>query len=254
MAKVNRRQHGEGSVYKRKGDGRWVAVVNLGWRDGKRDRRYFYGADPDEAIKARSDFLRDLDDGFERPKGRIETVEDWLWHWLETSKASGRLWPNTADSYASIIREHIARVFKNVRLDEVDEEAIERLYADMRERGLGESTVRKAHSIVRRSFNVAATRRRIKRNPALNVDPPSTGTERTVPPDRAEAAAILAAVDKRRNGSRWSTALGVGTRQGETLGLMWPYVDVDDPDNAAIRIEWELVRSKWLHGCEDPHA
>ena len=38
-----RRQHGEGSVYERgkRGGrgGQWVAVADLGWRNGKRDRR-----------------------------------------------------------------------------------------------------------------------------------------------------------------------------------------------------------------------
>ena len=37
-----RRGHGEGSIYRRS-DGRWVAVLDLGWRGGKRSRKYFYG-------------------------------------------------------------------------------------------------------------------------------------------------------------------------------------------------------------------
>ena len=37
-----RRGNSEGSIYKRK-DGRWAAAVNLGWQDGKRKRKTFYG-------------------------------------------------------------------------------------------------------------------------------------------------------------------------------------------------------------------
>lgn len=39
----SRRGHGEGTISKRK-DGRWEARVDLGWIDGRRVRRAFYGA------------------------------------------------------------------------------------------------------------------------------------------------------------------------------------------------------------------
>ena len=39
-----RRQHAEGSLYQRSSDGRWIAVVHLGWKGGKRQRRVFTGS------------------------------------------------------------------------------------------------------------------------------------------------------------------------------------------------------------------
>ena len=36
-----KRGSGEGSIYKRS-DGRWVGVVDLGWLDGKRNRKSMY--------------------------------------------------------------------------------------------------------------------------------------------------------------------------------------------------------------------
>lgn len=41
-AKKNKRGYGEGSIYKRK-DGRWVGVVNLGYQNGKLNRKNYYG-------------------------------------------------------------------------------------------------------------------------------------------------------------------------------------------------------------------
>jgi hypothetical protein len=38
-----RRGHGEGSIFRRD-DGRWCAVLNLGWENGRRARKYLYGA------------------------------------------------------------------------------------------------------------------------------------------------------------------------------------------------------------------
>ncbi len=37
-----RRGHGEGAIY-RSSDGRWRAAVDLGWRDGRRVRKYLSG-------------------------------------------------------------------------------------------------------------------------------------------------------------------------------------------------------------------
>jgi integrase len=251
MAKVNRRQHGEGSVYRRKSDGRWVAAIELGWRDGKRDRRYFYGLTSDQAIEARTDFVRDRDEGFERPKGRIEHVDEWMWHWLNNIAKVRR---STKEDYESIIRVWIVPHLGRLPLDELTEEDIERLYDAIRAKGRAENTVRNVHAVLRRALKVAAARHRIKRNPVINVEAPSAERPVTVPPTRDEVAAILELVDERRNGSRWSTGLAVGPRQGEALGLMWPYVHIEDLDNAEIEIAWEIVRLKWSHGCSDPHA
>jgi hypothetical protein len=42
-----KRGQNEGSIYKRK-DGRWTAVVNLGYQNGKLKRKSFYGKTREE--------------------------------------------------------------------------------------------------------------------------------------------------------------------------------------------------------------
>jgi integrase len=44
--------------------------------------------------------------------------------------------------------------------------------------------------------------------------------------------------------------MATGMRQGEALGLTWPCTVVDG-DAASVRIEQELARLPWLHGCGD---
>jgi hypothetical protein len=43
----------------------------------------------------------------------------------------------------------------------------------------------------------------------------------------------------------------MGSRQGETLGLRWTYVDFD---NELFHPEWQIQRLTWRHGRADPHA
>jgi hypothetical protein len=41
--KETRRGHGEGAIYQRASDGKWVGSVNLGYENGKRKRKTIYG-------------------------------------------------------------------------------------------------------------------------------------------------------------------------------------------------------------------
>jgi integrase len=47
---ANRRARGEGDVHRR-ADGRWEARLDLGWRDGKRVRKSYFGRTKDEAAR-----------------------------------------------------------------------------------------------------------------------------------------------------------------------------------------------------------
>ena len=45
-----RRGHGEGAIYRRKSDGKWVGVLDGGYIDGKRKRSVYYGDSEREVI------------------------------------------------------------------------------------------------------------------------------------------------------------------------------------------------------------
>src|SRR5262249_19691325 len=77
-----RRNRGEGSIFQRESDGRWCGVLNLGWNNGRRKRKYFYGTTAAEVqeqlLKARADHARGLPVPVER-----QTVAQYLEQWLE---------------------------------------------------------------------------------------------------------------------------------------------------------------------------
>ena len=79
-----RRTTGEGAIYKDV-DGRWRASLELGWKDGKRQRKILSGATRAEAATKLRKHLGLQDDGLPVPRdGKGQTVEEWLWHWLDT--------------------------------------------------------------------------------------------------------------------------------------------------------------------------
>jgi integrase len=262
MAGRQRRQKGEGSVYHRKTRDQWVAIADLGWKNGQRDRREFTGKTPEKALDRRAEFLDKRRDGFTPPKGRKPYAGEWLRHWLwniAKPRVDTRSWERC---YRHLGEDIIIPFFEKIILDELDEDDIRAWHAHLQRtpsaktgRPLSASTIGVAHRILSAALNDALRPpKRIGHNPASLVPPPTAHPEEPMPPEEEEVMALLKECEDRRTGPRWVTAIATGLRQGETLGLLWPYVDLDDLDDASIDVQWELVRLLWQHGCEDPHV
>jgi integrase len=241
MAK--RRQHGEGSVFQRKRDGRWVARVELGRKsNGKRDQQEFTGTTPEEAIDKRRVFLRAREDGFTMPKGRPPTVAEWVTHWLENT-ARPRIAETTYErTYLHQVRDLIAPYFANTLLSELNEEDVERWHAQLGRRPaargggtLSRATIVQAHRILSSAIKTAVIRGRLPRNPLQNVPPPRLERER---PDLPSALDVIRLKDRCLTwpyGPRWLLAIATGLRQGEVLALEWRDIRLDPP--ASVRVE-----------------
>src|SRR5690242_3200785 len=178
-----RRQRGEGSLYPRGKQGgrggQWVAVADLGWKNGKRDRREFTGKTPDEAREKRQQFLDRRRDGFTIPKGRQPYVSEWLLHWLH-NVARPRIEETTWErSYRQKVEDLIAPYFDRITLPELAIEHVEAWHATLGRvkskrtgRPLSASTVTTAHRILSSAMNDAVRRKRIQANPVALIPPP----------------------------------------------------------------------------------
>jgi hypothetical protein len=101
---MTKRGQNEGSIYQRK-DGRWAAVANLGYRNGKRWRKSFYGKTRKEVQEQLTSALKGLQEG-QAPVPEKQTVGQFLDYWLENS-AKQKLRPRTYVRYEEHIRLHI---------------------------------------------------------------------------------------------------------------------------------------------------
>ncbi len=79
-----KRGQNEGSIYKRK-DGRWAAIVSLGYRNGKRWRKSFYGATRREVQQKLTAALIASNQGLPIPPER-QTLGQYLETWLELNR------------------------------------------------------------------------------------------------------------------------------------------------------------------------
>ena len=101
-----RRGRSEGAVYRRKSDRLWLGVVDLGWQDGKRVRKYVSARTRAEAVDKLRALQASLNAGLPPPDNRI-TVGEFLEHWLTNVLPGSVGSVNTIDNYAWAVRGHI---------------------------------------------------------------------------------------------------------------------------------------------------
>lgn len=230
-----RRATGEGSIYQRASDGRWVGVVDLGWVGGKRVRR---------TVTART--LRELRPKFRALKARIEkgvisdemTVGDWLDYWM-AHVAPGRCRQRTLDGYRGYVSNYLKPHLGKRKLVALRPDHVRAMLAAMSDAGLSIATQRQAYAILHRALVVAEREGRVDRNAAGLIDPPQVPTNHHTPLTLTQARIVIAALDGDPLAARWLCALLEGMRQGECLGLRWD--DVDLPGRR-IHVRYELVR------------
>lgn len=111
---AGRRGHGEGSVFRRDVDGKWLGVLELG-RDpqsGRTVRKTVTASTRREAVLRLRQLRRDVEQGAVEADART-TVEQWARRWLEhvtyrrsatsdrTLRAAMNAWPGSTSSGSS---------------------------------------------------------------------------------------------------------------------------------------------------------
>jgi integrase len=238
-----RRGHGEGTVYKYKGG--WAAAIHVGWRSGKRDRRFVYGKSQQEVLDKLKDIQRLIDSG-----QRIDvdmTLGEFLEHWI-TEIVPGTVRPSTENSYKDIVRRHIIPVIGKVKLRKLTPADV-RKYLRAKEqetnhRGKPHSarSLQYMHAILRRALQQAMREELVLRNVAALVEPPRVRRVEVTPYTHEEAKRIIAAAKFDRIGALYVLALGLGLRKGEALALSWSDIDFE---NRTIQIKATLQRLRW---------
>jgi integrase len=195
--------------------------------NGHRDRRHVSGAKRADVVTKVRTLEAKRDAGIVEAAGRAPTVGEWLDHWLDNI-AARKVRARTLESYRSTVQLHLRPGVGHHRLDRLQPEHLERLYASLADKGLSPATILRAHRVLSRALRVASQRGKVARNVATLVDPPAVKRPTTALPLSAEEAKwVLATARAHRNSARWTVALAVGLRPSEAVGLRWADVDLD---------------------------
>jgi len=217
-----RRGQGEGSIYRRP-DGRWVAVLDLGWRDGKRTRKYFYGRTREQVARKLARGLARHQQGYEFANERL-TVEQFLGRWLEAKQGTVTL--GTWRRYEELVRLHVNPRIGKRRLARLKPDQLQSFYTEL-QANRSPATVLKVHRMLHSAFKLAVRWDAMPQNITELVIAPTIQRPEFDTFTAEQARSLLKAVQGDRLEALYVLAITTGMRQGELLGLRWQDVDVE---------------------------
>lgn len=226
---------GEGSIYKRQSDGRWVATVSHGPR-GARQSRTVYRHTRAEAAEA----LAELRASHGRVDRRV-TVYAYLNRWLRDADIRD----TTRHGYQAVITTHLAPTIGSIRLASLTPLDVRSMMA-----GLSGSpkTKRNVLIVLRRALREAVRAELVTRNVASPeyVDAPKVSLSEPSILTWDETDQILAAADDEMR-DLVTVALGTGLRAGEQIGLRWQDIKEDE-----LRVERAVIRLDGVSKAVEP--
>ena len=157
---------------------------------------------------------------------RRATVADFLEEWMDTYVATNTS-PRTQQGYREKTTNYILPSIGSVQLQQLSAQAIQRMYADMLQRGLSKRTVLHTHRILREALKSGVQWGHLIRNVADATTPPRPDSKEIQPWDRATLNRFLEAASSSQFLPLYHLANLTGMRRSELTGLRW--VDIDFP-------------------------
>lgn len=230
--KTRHRGNNEGSIYRRKEDGLWVAAISLGYdENGKLRRRVIYGRTKREVQQKMSELMdaHRLGRNIEVKNISVrEHFEGWL-----TEKARA-VQPNTLSKYENHVNNHIIPALGRVKLTDLNYTHINQFFEDLEKKTrpdgtqrLGPTTRADIARVLSMGLNDAVAKGLISKNPAHLVEQPQENEEEPRFMTDDEWTRWVDAADGERLRELYIVGVHTGLRPSELLGLPWTNVDLE---------------------------
>jgi integrase len=156
------------------------------------------------------------------------TLASLLDRWMDHITSLGRA-DRTLYHYRQYIDREIVPVLGAIKLSRLRALDIDRLYGNLRKRGLAPATIRQVHAILRASLNQADRWGLVQRNVAKLASAPSQPQREQHPPTVDEVRALIRAAAELdpQFGLYIRVMVATGARRAEVCGLRWSDVDFE---------------------------
>ncbi len=228
MAKEkSRRDYGDGAIYQRESDGRYVASLRLS--SGR--RKYFYSSKSQtDERKARAEvkaklekFKRELEAGIAATEATRQTVSAYLDYWLEVKKATVRA--STIISHRKHLKP-LRPLIGHIKLTKLTTDQVQVCYGKL-QKTHAPNTIRTVHRILSAAMNDAVEWKRIGVNPCKSVKQPREEEVDYQILTHEQAKALMEAAKGTVLEAMIAVAVTTGMRRGELFGLKWSDVDLE---------------------------
>ena len=235
---AKRRGNSERSTPRRRPDGRWQINLRVTDDSGQASRYTVYGETPQEARDKAAEIRRQVEGG-QPARDRKQTVAAFTQHCIDTSLASDRK-QTTKVVYAGVALTHIfGSSVGGLTLDRIRPSQVEGWVAELRRKGLADSTIRSAYTILRAVLDTAVRDGALASNPAAVVRRPKVTAREAPHLTPIQVAELLRAAEGTRYAPLFALLVHTGLRRGEALALLWSDVDLE---KGLLRVRGTLAR------------
>lgn len=220
MSKQEKRANGEGSIYQRKSDGKWVGSITLA--DGK--RKVFYGKKKSEVRDKVNDALHQQKQGM-FVSAKDQTLKIYLEYWIEEiHKPTIRI--STYVKYCKLLK-HIIPELGNIKLQKLTPQQVQAFYSKKLKQGLAPKMVNNMHGVLHKALDNAVKWNIVSRNVCDAVSPPRIPRKEQQILNKQQALNLMQHVKEHRLEANLMIALTTGIRRGEMLALRWSDIDFE---------------------------
>jgi integrase len=222
------RGHNEGSLFLRKRDRRWVAMVTMA--DGR--RRSASAPSKSEGLLLLRELTRQRDQQVPSDPGRLR-LGPYLERWLDDVKP--RLAPATWRKHESIVRNHLGPRLGNRPMLGLSVGDVRDCLRVEGSKGLDPQSVRHVRATLRRALADALREGLVTRNVAALTEAPPMRRKRPTVLSAAQVKALIEGTTGDRYHALWTLAATSGMRQAEMLALTW-----DDIEGSMVHVRRTL--------------
>lgn len=217
-----RRDYGDGSLYFRESDNRWVGSF---YHNG--ERKYVYGAVGGKKEEARQK-LRDAQRSAESDTlvaSNKQKVAEYLAYWLGVKKLAIK--DNTYQHYGAHIRAQVIPALGKIQLQRLSTAQVQGFINKMVDAQMKPGTIRLIYTILKSSLSDAVKWKMLGINPCKDVVLPRREDEELQVLSTDQVQALLQEARGTDMEGLITLALATGLRRGELLALKWADVDFE---------------------------
>lgn len=212
---MSRTPYGDGSVFQRRYDSKWVATYA---HAGK--RRAAYGKTRAEAVRKRREAKDRLAKGLVARDSR-RLFEQEAGRWIDVASHTLNLSPASRQVYVDVLRLHVLPKIGAFAIGKIKASDVAAVLVEMQEKGLSPSYRHQAHKAMSHVFKMAVADELISDNPTRSVPAPRGQVRERVVPDRRLVRRMIDESNDRRLRIFVVLAAHTGLRIAEILGLQW---------------------------------
>ena len=254
MAEKTTKPKGKGSNELQRGETqRTNGTFAYQWKDEGGTRHVIYAKTLQELREKEQEIQDDIRDNI-RPEARNATINDIYERWKDLKRG---LKDNTFQNYQYLYRMYVEPKFGKTKLSALVKSDVKRFYNTLVDvRGLAITTVDGVHTVLHQVLDMAVDDCFLRRNPADNVlkelkSAHAFDTEKRRALTLAEEQLFLDYLKRTPQYRHWypifAVMLGTGMRVGETVGLRWCDIDLEE---GVIDVNHTLVYYKHeINGC-----